>query len=60
MEKIDSKIWVTQQSLANELGASVQRVHNWIGRGKIETKFIPELNITLVNRLTVKVKTISQ
>jgi len=60
MEKIDSKIWVTQQSLANELGTSVQRVHNWIRREKIETKFIPELNITLVNRLTVKVKTISQ
>jgi hypothetical protein len=65
MDKIDSTIWVTQQALANELTTSsykcsVQRVHNWIRRGKIDTKFIPELNITLVNRLTAKVKTISQ
>jgi hypothetical protein len=59
METIDSNIWITQQRLANELGTTVQRVHNWIKREKIESKFIPELNITLVNRLSINIKTVN-
>lgn len=53
---IDYTIWITQQQLATELNTTVQRVHNWVQRGKIEIKKIPELNITLVNRMTISVK----
>jgi|HubBroStandDraft_2_1064218.scaffolds.fasta_scaffold292673_1 hypothetical protein len=56
MDKIDTNIWVTQQQLAKELGFSIQRIHNWVQRKRIETLYINELNITLVNRLTIKVK----
>ena len=56
MDKIDTSVWITQQQLANELGTSVQRVHNWVRRGNIESMHIKELNITLVNRLSIKVK----
>ncbi len=55
---IDSGKWITQQSLADELGISVQRVHNWIKRNKIEKKYIKELRITLVNRNSISVKTL--
>ena len=56
--KIDFSIWVTQQSLANELGIAVQNVHNWINRGKIEAReheFIPGVKVFLVNKNTIKV-----
>lgn len=56
---IDSDKWVTQQILADNLGISVQRVHNWIKRNKIETKYIKELKITLVNKHSIAVKTIN-
>lgn len=56
---IDSDKWITQQSLANELNISIQRVHNWIKRNKIETKYIKELKITLVNKHSIAVKTIN-
>ncbi len=56
---INPDVWVTQQILANELNMSVQRVHNWIKRNKIETKYIPALKITLVNRNSISVKTVS-
>lgn len=58
--EIDYTKWATQQQLATELNTSVQRIHNWVQRKKIETKNIPELNITLVNRFSINVKTINK
>ncbi len=57
--RIDNSKWITQQALADDLGISIQRVHNWIKRGNVEAKVIPELRITLVNRNSVTVKTIN-
>ncbi len=56
---IDADTWITQQKLADELGVSIQRVHNWVQRKKIDTKLIPELKITLVNRNSISVKTVN-
>ncbi|HRH55005.1 MAG TPA: hypothetical protein PLN38_16865 [Chitinophagales bacterium] len=59
MSNIDFTQWVTQQALANDLGVSIQRVHNWTRRGKIEKKAFPELNgQVLVNKTTLNIKTI--
>lgn len=55
---IDTDIWITQQALATELNTSVQRVHNWIKRGKIRAKYVKEVNVTLVDRFSVNIKTI--
>jgi len=48
--------WYTQQQLADKLNISVQRVHNWVKRGKIDTKELPPSNILLVNPFTIKIK----
>lgn len=48
--------WVTQQQLANDLGITVQAVHNWIKRGKIASKHIKELNITLVDKMSISAR----
>ena len=57
--EIDFSMWVTQQSLANELHCSVQRVHNWIKRDKIQAQAFPQLNgQILVNKTTLNIKTI--
>lgn len=54
---IDTSIWITQQQLADELNMTVQRVHNWIKRNKIEHMKVKELgNITLVNKNSISVK----
>lgn len=58
-DNIDTSIWVTQQALADLLGVSIQRVHNWVQRGKIATQKLPNSSITLVNKDTLAVKTIS-
>ena len=59
MQQIDFNIWTTQQQLANELNCSIQRVHNWIKRSKIEAKQFPELNNqVLVNRTSINIKTV--
>lgn len=56
---IDTSIWITQQALADELGVSIQRVHNWIHRHKITAKIFPELgNMRMVDRTSVNIKTI--
>jgi DNA-binding transcriptional regulator YiaG len=55
---IDTDIWITQQALATELNTSVQRVHNWIKRGKISAKYVKEINLTLVDRTSVNIKTV--
>jgi len=51
-KKIDPEVWITQQALANELGVTVQCVHNWIKRNKIESMVIPGSRLVLVNRHT--------
>lgn len=50
MSKIDTNKWVTQQAMANELGVTVQCVHNWIKRNKIESLTIPGSRLVLVNK----------
>jgi len=47
--KIDTDKWTTQQALAKKLKQSRQVVQNWVQRGKIKTKYIPEWNNTLVD-----------
>jgi antitoxin component of RelBE/YafQ-DinJ toxin-antitoxin module len=54
--KIDGDTWITQQALADKLGCTIQKVHNWVQRGNIQTKHIPEFNITLVNESTLSVR----
>jgi DNA-binding transcriptional regulator YiaG len=49
---VNMDIWVTQAALAHELGVSVQCVHNWIERKKIESKKIEGSRLVLVNRNT--------
>ncbi len=48
---IDTEVWITQLALANELRVSIQVVHNWVRRGKLETVKLPGSRIRLVNRL---------
>ncbi len=52
-KEIDSNVWVTQLALANELSVSIQRVHNWVRRGKIEYMFLPGSRIKLVNKNSI-------
>lgn len=57
-KKIDPSIWVTQQTLADELGVKVQNVHNWVQRKKINTlvhEFFPGIKIILVDRTSISV-----
>lgn len=51
--------WVSQQKLADDLNISVQRVHNWTKRDKIESKYDRDLKMTLVNPGSLNIKTIS-
>ena len=53
---IDFNIWVTQQALANELKVSVQRIHNWIKRGQINSLKIEGSRLTLVDKTSVSIK----
>lgn len=48
----NSKNWVTQQALANELGVKVQCVNNWIARNKIKAKKIEGSRLVLVDKRT--------
>ncbi len=50
--------WISQQCLADQLNISIQRVHNWIKRNKIESKYFPDIKLTLVNPNTLNIKTI--
>lgn len=52
---IDFTQWITQQSLANELGVKVQCVHNWIKRKKIQSKRIEGSRLVLVDKTTAPV-----
>lgn len=51
---IDMNVWVTQQALTTELGLkNVQVVHNWVRRGKIQSKRIEGSRLVLVDKTTV-------
>lgn len=50
--KTDLSKWVTQQSLASELKVTVQCVHNWIKRNKIQFKKIEGSRLVLVDKTT--------
>ena len=52
MNQIDVSRWITQQALASELGVTVQCIHNWIKRNKIESMKIPGSRLVLVDRTT--------
>lgn len=52
---IDTNIWVTQQALAYELDVTVQCVHNWIKRKRIDAMKIPGSRLVLVNRETAPI-----
>lgn len=64
LNNIDTSIWITQQALADELTnklgykVSIQRVHNWVQRGKIDKKYLKEVNVTLVDRTSISIKTL--
>lgn len=53
-KNIDLNKWVTQQSLATELGVTVQCIHNWIKRGKIDSKQIDGSRLLLVDKTSIK------
>lgn len=46
--KIDTTKWTTTWRFAKEKQVSRQVVNNWIRRGKIEAKYIEELDLKLV------------
>ena len=50
---VDLNSWVTQQSLANELGVTVQCVHNWIERKRIQSKRIAGSRLVLVDKTSL-------
>lgn len=50
---IDLNIWVTQQSLATELDVTVQCVHNWIKRNRIQSKKITGSRLVLVDKTSI-------
>lgn len=53
MNDIDLNIWVTQQALASELNVTVQCIHNWIKRNKINSMKIVGSRLTLVDKTSV-------
>ncbi len=54
----DTNKWISQQKLADDLNISVQRVHNWIKRKKIDSKYDADLKMRLVNPDSINIKTI--
>lgn len=51
--------WISQQKLADDLNISIQRVHNWIKRNKIASKYDKDLKMTLVNPESLNITTIN-
>ena len=47
--------WITQKDLAEELNVSLQVVHNWISRGHVRYKVLPNSTQKLVDRTSVSV-----
>ena len=60
MANIPATTWISQQKLADDLNISVQRVHNWIARNKIQSKYDKNLKMWLVNPYSLNIKTITQ
>ena len=46
--RIDTNKWTTPMQYARMQGVSKQVVNNWIKRGKVETKYIAELDLRLI------------
>lgn len=47
--------WITQKELATELGVSVEVVCNWVRRGVVRFKILPNSTRKLVDRTSVSV-----
>lgn len=60
MDKVDSIKWISQQKLADDMNVSIQRVHNWVQRKKIETKYDPDLKMILVNPDSITIRNINR
>lgn len=43
-------VWITQQAMAKLHEVTVQCVHNWIKRGKINSKLIEGSRLVLVDK----------
>lgn len=52
--KVDFNKWVTQQSLAAERDVTVQCIHNWIKRNKIDSMKIEGSRLVLVDKTSIK------
>lgn len=52
-KNIDLNVWVTQQALATEYSVTVQCVHNWIKRKKVDSKQIEGSRLVLVDKTSV-------
>jgi hypothetical protein len=46
--RIDPNVWITQKRYCKLTKQSKQNVNNMIQRGNLETKYIKELELTLV------------
>ncbi len=51
---VNMDVWITQQAMAKETGFTVQCIHNWIKRGKIDSKRIKGSRLVLVDKTSVK------
>lgn len=60
MQQQDNITWISQQKLADDLNVSIQRVHNWTRRNKIEKKYDKAIKMWLVNPNSLDIKTIKQ
>ena len=47
---IDTKVWLTPVNYAKKKGVAINTVWNWMDRGKVDVRIIPELNnLKLIN-----------
>jgi len=54
-KSLNLNIWVTQQALADELDISVQTVHNWVQRNKIEWQLLPGSTTKVINKFSLQI-----
>jgi hypothetical protein len=54
--ELDTTVWVTQKTLADEIGASIQAVHNWVNRNRIKWMYLPGSTKILVDKTTISVR----
>lgn len=47
---LDSKKWLTQTQYAKKVKVKKQVVNNWIRRGKLEVRHIPDWDLTLIRK----------